>query len=398
MTERSGGDEGQQAPVDPSPGLVSRVYHAFPSILMARRNLGRNRIRSVLAALGIVIGVLAIAALGIFGTTLQTGTAEQLGDIGNEISVTPNREAGVEGLTDRDVTEMRRVAEGTVVPVESTTVRLSRGQTQSIATAYGIANPAALYAASDGRVPDRFQRGVLVGATVAERFDLAAGNAIVVDDTTYRVIAVLEEQGGITLLNPNAAVVVPPTAIAGDTYSQVVVTADSGAAANRSAVAIREELNRRTERVSIFELGTITESIDQVFGLINAFLVGVGSISLIVAGVSILNVMLMSTIERRQEIGVLRAVGVHRRQVMRTILAEAALLGVVGGVLGTVLALGVGMALNQYVSGDPLATFTARNARYLVLAFGFALGTSLLSGLYPAWKAANEPPVEALRK
>lgn len=398
MADRRSEDREPDRPIEVSDGLASRLYHAFPSLLMARRNLGRNRIRSVLAALGIVIGVLAIAALGIFGTTLQTGTAEQLGDIGNEISVTPNREAGVEALTDRDVVEMRRVAEGTVVPVETGTVRLSRGQSQSIATAYGIENPAALFTAADGRVPDRFQRGILVGSTVAERFDLAAGNTIAVDDTTYRVTAVLEEEGGITLLNPNSAVIVPPTAIPGDTYSQVVVTADSGVAANRSAVAIRETLNRRTERVSIFELGTITESIAEVFSLINAFLIGVGSISLVVAGVSILNVMLMSTIERRQEIGVLRAIGVHRRQVMRTILAEALLLGAIGGVIGSVLALGVGMGLNQYATGDPLATFATRNIAYLVIAFGFALVTSLLSGLYPAWKAANEPPVEALRK
>jgi len=365
---------------------------------MARRNLSRNRIRSALAALGIVIGVLAIASLGIFGTTLRAGTAAQLGDIGNEISVTPNQQAGVRNLTDRDVADIRRVAEGVVVPVESDTVTIERGRTRSIVAAYGIENPAALYEATDGRVPDRLRRGVLVGSAIGDRFDLVAGNTIAIDGRTYRVTAVLQEQSGITLLNPNNAVVVPPGAIPGDTYSQVVVRAATGAAANRSAESIRETLNRREDRVTVFELGTITQSINEVFGIINTFLIGVGSISLVVAGVSILNVMLMSTIERRQEIGVLRAVGVHRQQVMRMILAEAGLLGVIGGVIGSLLAIAVGMGLNQYVLQDPLATFSPTNLLYIVLAVGFALLTSLLSGLYPAWKAANEPPVEALRK
>lgn len=379
-------------------GPMGRLYHRVPAVLMARRNLSRNRLRSALAALGIVIGVLAIASLGIFGTTLRTGTSQQLGDIGNEISVSPKAQAGVRNLTERDVDRIRRVVEGTVVPVESDAVTLARGDQRSIVTAYGIEAPDVLYAAADGRVPHRLRRGVLVGSAVAERFDLVVGNTVAIDGRPTRVTAVLESQEGISLLNPNNAVVVSPADVPGDAYAQVVVTSPTGAAANRSAMAVREELNRREQRVTVFELGSITASIDQVFSIINTFLLGVGSISLLVAGVSILNVMLMSTVERRQEIGVLRAVGVERGQVMRMILAEAALLGVVGGVVGSVLAVGVGAALNAYVLGDPLATFSPTNLLYLLLAFAFALATSLLSGLYPAWKAAGEAPVEALRK
>jgi putative ABC transport system permease protein len=202
-------------------------------------------------------------------------------------------------------------------------------------------------------------------------------------------------------LNPNNAIVLPVDQVgeAGETtFDQVLVTAGSGAQANESAIAIREELNRRDDRVEIFELASVNQEVNEFFGLLNAFLIGIGSISLVVAGVSILNVMLMSTVERRQEIGVLRAVGVQRMQVVRMILAEASLLGLVGGVLGCLLAIFAGMALNSYAFDDPMATFQMRNLLFLLLAFGFALGTSLVSGLYPAWKAANERPVEALRK
>jgi putative ABC transport system permease protein len=406
----SAGDDSEPADPDrpaPVPGtddpdrqsVLGRLGRRFPSLLMARRNLSRNRLRSALAALGIIIGVLAIASLGMFGTTLRVGASQNLGDIGNEISVSPNTQAGVRELTERDVSTIERVADDSpVVAVRQDQRLVERGQTRSIVTVYGMENPAVLYEASSGRVPDRLRRDAVVGSAVAERFNLEAGNSITVENDTYRVAAVLEEQGGISLLSPNNAIILPPGTFDQRGYDQVVVRAESGTVANATAQGIREELNRREDRVSIFELSSITEGINQFFGILNAFLIGVGSISLIVAGVSILNVMLMSTVERRQEIGVLRAVGVRRGDVIKMILSEAGLLGAVGGVFGAILAVGAGLALNAYVLDDAFVTFRPTNLLYIALAFGFALVTSILSGLYPAWKAANEPPVEALRK
>ena len=379
--------------------VLDDLYRRVPALLMARRNLSRNRIRSGLAVLGIIIGVLAIASLGMFGTTLRTGASQQLGDIGNEISISPNFQEGIEELSDRDVDEIRRVVtDGEVVPIRSETALVARGQQQTVTTVYGMENPSAIYEAESGRVPDRLRQGALVGSTTAEILDAEPGNTITVDNRTYRITAVLAEEQGISLVNPNNAVVVPIDDVNGTGYSQVVVSSESGQAANESAVAIRDALNEREERVNVFELQAITQGINQFFGILNTFLIGIGSISLVVAGVSILNVMLMSTIERRQEIGVLRAVGVQRGDIVRMILAEAGLLGVAGGVVGAILALGAGIALNSFVLNDPVATFQPVNFLYIALAVGFGIGTSVLSGLYPAWKAANERPVEALRK
>jgi putative ABC transport system permease protein len=404
MTRRlrpDGGEDDDGGPArgaaDASVGRVEALVRRFPAALMARRNLSRNRLRSALATLGIVIGVLAIASLGMFGTTLRVGATQNLGEIGNEIQVSPNPQAGVEELTERDITRIRRVVEGEVVPVNQDTRTLERGRQRSVVTTYAIERPAVIYEASAGRIPTRLRQGILVGSAVADRFELAPGNTVTLDGETYRVEAVLAEEDGISLLSPNNAVVVPPEAVDATGYSQVMVTAETGTQANASAVAIREALNRREERVTIFELGSITEGINTFFGILNAFLIGVGSISLVVAGVSILNVMLMSTVERRQEIGVLRAVGIQRLSVVKMILAEAGLLGLLGGVIGAVLSVGAGLALNWYVLSDPMATFRPVNLLYITLAVVFGLVTSVLSGLYPAWKAANERPVDALR-
>ncbi|MDS0298411.1 ABC transporter permease [Halogeometricum sp. S1BR25-6] len=378
---------------------LERLYRQVPALLMARRNLSRNRLRSGLAALGIIIGVLAIASLGMFGTTLRTGASEQLGDIGNEIQISPNAQEGFERLTDRDVADIRRVTdEGTVVPIRQKTATLTRGDDRTITTVYGIENPGALYEASEGQSPERLRQGALVGSSLAERLELQVGNRITLDNDSYRVVGILEEQDGISLLNPNSAVIVPLESFDESGYSQVIVRSPSGTAANETAAAVREELNDREERVTIFELGSITEGINQFFGILNAFLIGIGSISLVVAGVAILNVMLMSTIERRQEIGVLRAVGVQKLDVVKMILAEAGLLGFVGGFLGAVLSVFAGLVLNQVVLSDPLLTFAPVNLMYIGLAVVFGIVTSVLSGLYPAWKAASERPVESLRK
>lgn len=126
-------------------------------------------------------------------------------------------------------------------------------------------------------------------------------------------------------------------------------------------------------------------------------LLGVGSISLIVAGLAILNVMLMSTVERRGEIGVLRSVGIRRREILRMFLTEATFIGLIGGIVGVIGSLAVGLALFHVLTGDMMLILSWSSLQYLLYGFGFAIVASLLSGLYPAWKAANERPVDSLR-
>jgi len=377
---------------------MNPIYERVPWLLIARRNVARTPVRSALAALGIVIGVLAIASLGVFGATLQFSVTQNLGNIGNDLTVSPATSQGVQSLTDRDVRDVERAAASdVVVPVKQDRGVVSYGRERSIVPVYGIERPGELLAASDGRIPTPLRSGALVGSGLADRLDVHAGNSVTVDGKTYRVKAVLAQQSGITALNPGGGVVLPPAAVAGSGYDQIVVRAADARAANASAMAIRDRLNARQERVTVFEYASLSEQIGSVFDVVNTFLVGIGAISLVVAGVSILNVMLMSAVERRQEIGVLRAVGYQKRDVLVIMLAEAVLLGIAGGVAGVLLSVAAGLVINQVVLGDPLFTFAPRNLGYFAAAFAFAFVTSLASGLYPAWKAANRNPVEALR-
>lgn len=374
-------------------------WRRFPALLMARRNLTRTKVRTGLAMLGIVIGVVAIASLGVFGATLQASITGSLGEIGNQLIVSPSGEDDVTALTDRDVREIERVAgNARVVPMRQDQAALAIRGEQRRVTVYGMDAPADAYVAAEGRIPDPLRSGAVIGASLADEFDLSPGESISLGGETYRVRAVLEPQEAFTPVNPDSAVILPTRDVPAEGYSQVVVTAESGPAANETAVAIRAALNDRETRVTIFELGDIVGQIGAVFEAVQVFLVAIGSISLLVAGVSILNVMLMSAIERREEIGVLRAVGYQRTDVLRIMLSEALLLGTLGGIVGGVLSLGGGLLINQLIVGDAMAVFTTSNLGYILAAFGFAVITSVVSGLYPAYKAANEHPVDALRK
>jgi putative ABC transport system permease protein len=386
----SGADRTEDAP---GATLVDR----FPVLALAARNLTRTKTRSVLAALGIAIGVIAIASLGMFGSAFQRSQMENIGQIGNDVAVAPGEDLERDNFTETQLREIQRAAGGAeLVAVKRDSREVTyRGETQN-RTVYGLADPNSLYDVRQGFIPDQWRDGAVVGSQLAADEGIRAGEALTVDGQTFRVVAVLDETGQAVIVNPDNAVLLPPDRFDEDTYAQVVVLSESTAEANRTAMEIRTAMNGRQQRVQIFEFGQLADQINQLFFQLNLFLVGIGAVSLVVAGTSILNVMLMSTVERREEIGVLRAVGFEKRAVLRILLTEAGILGLAGGTVGVVVSFLVGAGVNSLFLGDPLA-FDTLSVFYLAAGFAFGVGSSLLSGAYPAWKAATLDPVQALR-
>jgi putative ABC transport system permease protein len=368
----------------------------FPLSLLARKNLSRARARTILATLGIVIGVVAIASLGVFGVAFEQSQIDQVSDATSSTIVSAGADAATAELAPRDLRAIERRTDDPVVGVrERQGIEVASLRKSTTATVKYVERPELVVDARAGRIPDTWRSGVLVGATLADQLDVSVGQRLSVGGESHRVVAVLEEARFGTV-RPNEAVFLPSGRSEADTYGYAVVDTDSPREANATAVTLRSELNDRDQLYRVQDFKSAIDRFRQQMNQINLFLLGVGAVSLFVAGVSILNVMLMSVVERRAEIGVLRAVGYHRLDVLRLILGEAALLGVVGALGGAIISLGLGMVINQQFLGDPTA-FSREAIRYVVAGVGFGVAASVVSGLYPAWKAASAPPVEALR-
>jgi putative ABC transport system permease protein len=376
---------------------VRRPDGRFPALALAGRNLSRQRVRAALAALGIVIGVFAVVTLGLLGNALSLAATEELGGLGNQVIVSPAEESG--DLGPRDIAAIQRSADGrgTVVPLKTTGGTVGANGERAVAQVYGTDSPRALFGEGDGSVPAYHRQGAIVGAEVAADLSLRRGSTVTIEENEYRVIALLPEIESISPLQPDSAVVLPAEEFVTPGFSQVVVRADSAADARAVADGIESRLNGREQRVSVFSLRSVVDRISEFFGLLNGFLLAIAGVSLVVACVSIFNVMLMTVSERRGEIGVLRAVGIHRSQVLRVLLVEASLLGVVGGAVGALLGTVTVVATATRTDLPLWAVLQPENLVVSLGAFTFGVVVALVGGLYPAYRAAWEPPVEALR-
>jgi putative ABC transport system permease protein len=301
-------------------------------------------------------------------------------------------------VTDEQVAAIRSVVgDAPVVPERTNSTTLSsRDGEEAFVSVTGVSNADALYSVSEGDAPERLRSGALLTADTARRLGIELGDPVTYDDRLYRVRGIVESDGGF---GGGSELVVPLSAVDDrEAYDAVTVVAPSGDEAQTIVSGLESRFNPGDEEVlSITNFASVQENVNSFFDTLNLALLGIGAISLVVASVAILNVMLMSTIERRGEIGVLRAVGIRRGEVLRMILTEATFLGVIGGVVGAAASLGTGLVIFEVLAGDPTLVFEWRSLRYLGYGFGFAVTASVLSGLYPAWKAANDLPVEALR-
>jgi putative ABC transport system permease protein len=369
----------------------------FPLAVLAWQNLTRQRARTLLAMLGITIGVVAIASLGMFGASLEQYFRSSFQDTARTVSVIPGEDIDGLSFDDEHVRALESATEYPVYAVRSSGGRVSGLGGSMDASVKSVGAPDEFVDVRRGRIPSPWRSGALVGSRVAQQTGVTAGDSVTVDGETFRVAAVLSRNSRAAAFSTDAAVLLPSRHIEVDGYSRVLVRTPDPTTAFSTADALGRQLNTdRRERYRIFDAERAIERFTGQISTINTFLLGVGAISLLVAAVSILNVMLMSTIERKEEIGVLRAVGYQRLDVLRLVLNEAVLLGVVGAVIGIVLSVLLGMGINELLLGDPMA-FTDAAVGSVTQGFLFGVGASLLSGLYPAWKAANERPVEALR-
>jgi putative ABC transport system permease protein len=387
--------------------MHSRMFFDF-----ARRNVRLHWLRSLLAILGIIIGVVTIVSIGILGNSLVLAISDSLSTVGDSIIVSPH--AGGMGfggggsapelISDRDVEQIRRaVAPHVTIPVYSGGSRMKIGTEDTVGVVYGLKSddiPILLELAEGSYL--RGSSSAMAGARFAEQNDIKIGSRIAVGDKgSLRIVGILEERGMGFDINPDYGIVVDSRwfedAYGQDGYNLVIVKVKDLSQIEEVKGEIERQLNRRETVVDVIDTRAVLETILTAFGQISMFTTAIGGISLIVAGVSILNIMLMSVTERIKEIGVLRSIGTKKQEIRRMFLYEALILGMIGSGIGGVLSLFGGYAVSLVMLQTTEYLFVPSSLIYIAYGIAFGIGISLLSGLYPAWKASNLNPIEALR-
>jgi len=388
------------------------------------RNVRRHFLRSFLAAIGIVIGVIAITSLGIMGANLTLSVTATLSENSDIIKVSPGGGPGGGGgpgfggggddeeeyIDESQLKDIKQAASpNTVIPVYSESDTITVGDLEGRATVYGLDTDdiATLLTVANG-TSLKSTSTALVGPTLAERYELKIGSRITIGDedsdegtSTVRVAGILEERGMTYDISTDNAIVVSDRWFTGfyggeGEYSEVIVKLDDINDVDAVEEAIDDQLNRKDDEVTISDASRMMDSITSSISTIISMMMGIGAISLLVASVSIFNVMMMSVTERIKEIGILRSIGTRRSVVRRMFLYEAFILGMLGAVVGGILSMIIGYLVVLVMIGTTDYFFTFDSLIYIPYGIAVGIVVCVLSGVYPAWSAANLDPIEAL--
>jgi putative ABC transport system permease protein len=382
---------------------------------IAVRNVRLHFLRSSLAMLGIVIGVVAVASMGILGNSLVLSVSDTFSQIGDSLIVTPHTggmggfgggsgAGGAIKISEQNFLEIQRVAApNRAIPVLSGGDRMQIGSENAVAAIYGLDPDDLPYLLplQEGSYP-RGTSGCLVGPTFADQYNLKVGSRIIIGDKgTLRVTGIIEERGLSFDINTDSAVVVAQEwfqrAYDRSDYDSVVVKIDDLSKIDDVKDAIEKKLNTRTDIVDVIDTRQILDSINNAFNQISTFVIAIGGISLIVAGVSILNIMMMSVTERIKEIGIMRSIGAQKREVLLMFLYEALILGIIGSLVGGVLSILGGYVISSLLLQTTQYLFVPSTMFPVLYGIFFGIVICLICGLYPAWRAANLNPIVALR-
>ena len=407
------------------------------AVRIAVRSIRAHRLRSGLTVLGMVIGIASVIVFATFGASVQAAVIGNVGDTNaNNVFLVPaeTEEGGPGGLgatgrplfTEVDVNGLREV-DGVQAVIPQGLVPLSSVtyENRTVSQRQATATVPATFESDDVVAGRGFEMGsaeIVLNEAAARSFD---ENVTV--GSTLRVTLASGERRNVTVVgivsgtrggfdapfgentprfflpvDPFYTTTVESPSVGADVrvYPQVTVVADPSQV---PAVRDRVEGYVTTEsdaaqllpngvEIRIQTSGEIVGAIEELIGQITRFVTGIAVISLVVGAIGIANITLVSVTERTKEIGIMKAVGATNRDTMQLFLTESALLGTLGAVVGVPVGLVVALGATRFAD----VAFTLA-PDWIVFSVVVGIGVGIVAGLYPAWRASNVDPIEALR-
>ena len=403
-----------------------RIMTPFETIKTAISSLGANKLRSGLALLGIVIGVTAVITLMSIGrgaTEQITGIIEGLGT--NLLFVQPSGDDAQLTLGDADalVDPVYAPSVLAAAPEIRAFATLTAGRENTSAQVVGV-TPDYLAARNLNLESGMFIKHphvdnrdevIVLGSNVAEQLFQnrdPVGDYVRLNGRRFRVVGLLESQGGGGFGTFDTQVLIPITTayyrLSGErtTTGEVVVNLinvqvrdveeiDRGIEEVSGALRLRHRVTGEDDFTVVSQQGAV-ETLEETTNTLVVFLGVIAGISLLVGGIGIMNIMLVSVTERTREIGIRRAMGAKRRDILFQFVAEAAALSIGGGLLGA----GLGFWLSYVLDGRTLGTqtfTTSFGSEFAAFALIVSAGIGLFFGIYPAIRASRLHPIDALR-
>lgn len=421
---------------------------------ISMRNLKRSKTRTLLSVMGIIIGIFALCTLGMAGAAF-TEIVDDMGESNlNIILITPASNSNsiiktkyasdFPPIAKEDVSKIESAVKKTTNVYELSTVTyvvkpVTINRNSVMTSTYLFGDKKHLDAVlggylKEGHMP-RMATDVILLTSTADTYNLKTGSHLkaetanketitltvtgLIDDTLYSkalslvftsdIISAPKELYDILKGDrmPDGSTTEENALLtSGDTempYNYIIVRLDDPAVRERAAAAIETDLNGKPgkagdDHVRIQDLSALLGDLEMVFSMAVLFAIGMSAIALVVASISISNVMIIAVKERKHEIGVMRSIGTTRKQITLIFLFEAAAIGIFGSLIGVILSC-IFVPLLLILLVQSVAYFLLPSVLvYVPIGFFVGIAVCVLSGLYPAIKAARLSPIEAMER